>query len=215
MDYVAELDTDGNAVSGSAFNAKVSFDGPVRALERSPDGRRLYVGGEFNKVNGEIHRRLVALDPATGEIDRSFNPPEPSRYVSAIVQYGSQVYVGGAFEQMGSTPRTGVAALNLDGTLNVAFVPPPRYQGRLEGQTATQNENPPADDLYGKVESLLVTRLGRYLLVGGTFMHFGYDHTADPKHLHAGLIALDPTTGALSAWQPSQSSSEDSKRRPR
>ena len=91
-------------------------------------------------------------------------------------------------------------------------MPPPRYQGRLEGQTATPNENP-TTEVNGLVESLLVTRMGRYLLVGGTFMHFGYDHTADPNHLHAGLIALDPTTGALAAWQPSQSSS-DSKRRP-
>jgi len=213
MEYVAELDTDGNAVPGSAFNARVSFDKPVRTLERSPDGRRLYVGGEFNQVNGEIHRRLVALDPATGEIDRSFDPPEPSHYVSSIVQHGSMVYIGGAFTQVGSTPRHGVAALNLDGSVNTDFVPPPRYQGRLQGQTATPNENPPADDLFGKVESLLVTRMGRFLLVGGTFMHFGYDHTADEKHLHAGLIALDPATGALAAWQPSQSSS-DSKRRP-
>jgi hypothetical protein len=213
MDYVAELDTNGNAVPGSPFNAKVSFDGVVRALERSPDGRRLYVGGEFSRVNGEIRRRLVALDPATGEIDRTFNPPEPSHYVSSLAVHGSQVYVGGAFTAMGSTAMPGVAALNLDGRLKDGFVPPARYQGRLEGQTATPNENPPAEDLFGKVESLLVTRMGRYLLVGGTFMHFGYDHTADPNHLHAGLIALDPATGALTAWQPSQSSS-DSKRRP-
>ncbi len=53
MDYLAELDTDGNAVPGSAFNANVRLDGPVRALVRSPDGQRLYVGGEFNQVNGE------------------------------------------------------------------------------------------------------------------------------------------------------------------
>ena len=213
MDYVAELDTDGNAVSGSAFNARVSFDGPVRALDRSPDGKRLYVGGEFNKVNGENRGQLVALDPATGEIDRSFNPPVPNRYVSSIAVHGSQVYVGGAFEQMGSTPRGGVAALNLDGTLNVQFVPPPRYQGRLEGQTATHNENP-TTEVNGLVESLLVTRMGRFLIVGGTFIHFGYDHAADPDHTHAGLIALDPTTGALAAWQPQQSSTTSSKRRP-
>jgi ribosomal protein L24E len=219
MDYVAELDTDGNAVPGSAFNAKVSFDGPVRALERSPDGRRLYVGGQFERVNGEIHRRLVALDPATGEIDRSFDPPEPSSYVSSIVQHGSLVYVGGAFGQLGSTVRPGVAALNLDGTVNPNFVPPARYPGRLEGQTATHNENP-TTDVTGLIESLLVTRDGKYLLVGGTFIHFGYDHAADPNHTHAGLIALDPTTGALCGptasctWQPQQSSTTSSKRRP-
>ena len=213
LEYVAELDTDGNAVPGSAFNARVSFDGPVRTLERSPDGRRLYVGGEFNKVNGEIRRRLVALDPATGEIDRSFTPPEPNRYVSSIVQHASLVYIGGAFETLGSTTRAGLAALNVDGSVNTGFAPPARHQGRLEGQTATHNENP-TTDVTGLVESLLVSRNGRFLLVGGTFIHFGYDHAADPNHTHAGLIALDPTTGALAAWQPQQSSTTSSKRRP-
>ncbi|MGH9003614.1 MAG: hypothetical protein ACRDYV_10835, partial [Acidimicrobiia bacterium] len=127
MKYLAELDANGFPVPGSAFNATVRLDGPVRALHRSPDGRRLYVGGEFKNVNGQRRDRLVALDPATGEIDRTFNPPVPNRYVSSIAVHGSQVYIGGAFEQMGSTPRGGVAALNNDGTLNVQFVPPPRY----------------------------------------------------------------------------------------
>ncbi|MGH9010520.1 MAG: hypothetical protein ACRDYF_11850, partial [Acidimicrobiia bacterium] len=109
--------------------------------------------------------------------------------------------------------RPGVAALNLDGTVNPGFVPPPRYNGRMEGQTAKHNENP-TTDVTGLVESLLVTRNGRFLMVGGTFIHFGYDHAADPDHTHAGLIALDPTTGALAAWQPQQSSTTSSKRRP-
>ena len=129
MDYVAELDTDGNAVPGSAFNAKVSFEQPVRALERSPDGKRLYVGGEFNKVNGENHPQLVALDPATGEIDRSFNPPVPNYYVSSIVQHGSTIYIGGAFTQIGSTPDTVWPPSNLGGSVT-DFSPPPRYQGK-------------------------------------------------------------------------------------
>ncbi len=38
MDYLAELDTDGNAVPGSAFNATVSLDGPVRAISAPPTG---------------------------------------------------------------------------------------------------------------------------------------------------------------------------------
>jgi hypothetical protein len=207
LDYVAELDTNGMAVSGSAFNANVTLDGPVRAVQRSADGRRLYVGGEFNRVNGEIHRRIVALEVATGQIDRTFSPPEPNAYVSSIVEHGSRVYVGGAFNSLGSTARPGLAALHLDGGVDTGFVPPPRYTGRFEGQAGKRIDNPTSGDTMGTVDSLLVTRDGRYLMVGGSFLHFGYDEAADPDHEHSGLIAVDPATGGLTPWQPVQSSS--------
>ena len=207
LDYVAELDTNGNAVIGSAFNTNVSFDKAVRVVQRSADGRRLYVGGEFNRVNGEIRRRLVALDVATGQIDRTFNPPEPNAYISTIVEHGSRVYLGGAFTNLGSTARPGLAALNLNGSVDTGFVPPPRYVGRFEGQAGKRIDNPTSGDTTGTVDSLLVTRDGRYLMVGGSFLHFGYDDTTDPDHEHSGLIAVDPATGGLTSWQPFQSSS--------
>jgi hypothetical protein len=39
-------------------------------------------------------------------------------------------------------------------------------------------------------------------MVGGTFLRFGFDATTDPGYTHSGLVALDPATGALTAWQP-------------
>ena len=69
-----ELDTTNGAPVNGSFNTTASVDGPVRVLFRSPDGRRLYVGGEFQHVNGEAHHRLIALDPVTGQIDRTFHP---------------------------------------------------------------------------------------------------------------------------------------------
>jgi hypothetical protein len=206
MAYLAELDADGIPVPGSAFNAAVRLDGAVRALYRSPDGRRLYVGGEFRKVNGETRPRLVALDPATGQIDRSFNPPEPSGYVAAIAQSGGRLYVAGGFTRLGPSAQPQLAALDAaSGAIDTGFVPPPRYPGRFEGHTGTRNDNPVTNsDPTGVVNSLLVTPGGEYLMVGGSFLHFGYDHTADPEHRHSGLIALDPATGALTLWQPDQ-----------
>ncbi|MEW6473822.1 MAG: hypothetical protein AB1679_16340 [Actinomycetota bacterium] len=205
--YLAELDTDGIPVPGSAFNATVKLDGPVRALHRSPDGRRLYVGGEFNRVNGEIRRRLVALDTATGHIDRTFNPPEPSGYVASITQSGWRVYIAGGFSRLGTTNQPQLAALDAaTGALDPGFTPPPRYPGRFEGHTGKRNDNPTTSgDPTGVITSLLVTPDNKYLMVGGSFLHFGYDHDADPDHKHSGLIALDPVTGRLTAWQPEQS----------
>ena len=208
MAYLAELDTNGLPRTGSAFNATVKLDGAVRSLFRSPDGHRLYVGGEFNRVNGEIRRRLVALDPATGQIDRSFNPPEPSSYVTAIAQSGSRLYIAGAFTRLGTASQPQLAALNVgSGTPDGGFVPPPRHPGRFEGHTGKRNDNPTtSSDSTGVITSLLVTPDGRHLMVGGSFLHFGFDHAADPNHRHSGLIALDPTTGALAPWQPDQGS---------
>jgi hypothetical protein len=208
MAYLAELDANGIAVPGSAFNATVRLDGAVRALHRSPDGRRLYVGGEFSRVNGEVRRRLVALDPATGEIDRSFNPPEPSGYVTAITQHGSRLYVAGAFNRLGTVNQPQLAALDAgSGSLDTGFVPPARYPGRFEGHTGKRNDNPVTNgDPSGVITSILVTPDGRHLMVGGSFLHFGFDHDADPNHRHSGLIAVDPRTGGLTAWQPEHGS---------
>ena len=206
--YLAELGTSGLPVPGSVFNATVKLDGPVRALHRSADGHRLYVGGEFNRVNGEIRRRLVALDPATGQIDRSFNPPEPSGYVAAIVQAGSRLYIAGGFTRLGPVNYHQLAALDVTGGAPApGFVPPPRYPGRFEGHTGKRNDNPTTSgDLTGVITSLLVTPDGRYLMVGGSFLHFGFDDAADPNHKHSGLVALDTVTGALTSWQPEQGS---------
>ena len=202
--YLAELDTDGFPIPGSVFNATVRLDGAVRTLHRSGDGRRLYVGGEFNRVNGEVRRRLVALDPVTGQIDRSFNPPEPSGYVASITESGSRLYVAGGFNTMGTVNQPQLAALDAaTGALDRGFVPPARYAGRFEGHTGKRVDNPNTNsDRTGVIVSLLVTPDGRHLMVGGSFLHFGTDHVADTDHRRGGLVALNPVTGALMPWQP-------------
>jgi hypothetical protein len=93
------------------------------------------------------------------------------------------------------------------GTLDPGFIPPPRYPGRFEGHTGKRNDNlTTSGDPTGVITSLLVTPDNNYLMVGGSFLHFGYDHETDSNHKHSGLIALDPVTGGLTAWQPEQRS---------
>ena len=46
-----------------------TLNGSVLALQAAPDGSRLFVGGDFDTVNGQTAEALVALDPTTGAID--------------------------------------------------------------------------------------------------------------------------------------------------
>ncbi len=87
-------------------------------IAASPDGRRLYVGGDFTQANGEAHDRIVALDTATGAVVPGFAAGVNSQ-VRAIVPVGDTVYVGGRFSKALGQPRTRLAAFAAaDGALS-------------------------------------------------------------------------------------------------
>ena len=101
------------------------FDGEVRAVEASPDGTRLYVGGEFNNVNGDacddaattdrVERcsKIAALDPATGDLVGAFDTSRiTNNQVNAIDATDTTVYVGGRFSQVNGVDMVGLAALD-------------------------------------------------------------------------------------------------------
>ena len=91
-----------------------SFNGLVHALEASPDGTRLFVGGEFTSVNGAPDTRgFVSLDPATGRIQNDFvvsvDPPPGSPnpgVVREIVAGANHLYLGGSFNYITGPTRT-------------------------------------------------------------------------------------------------------------
>ena len=167
-------------------------------------------------MNGENRPRLVALDPATGQIDPTFNPPAPNAYVSSLALYGDTLYIGGGFSTLGTdTTRPQLAALvATTGDIDSRFTPPPRYLGKFVGNTGIRCADPGGTDpnipdgpknctkpgttdVTGVVDSLLLTRDGRHLIVGGSFLHFGFSHAEDPSYKHGGLISVDPVTGTL------------------
>ncbi len=101
------------------------LDGSVFALEASPDGSRLYVGGEFTSVNGiGDTESLVALDPATGEVDASFTAqienPSPPGAVRTIRAIGSWVYIGGSFTFVTGPDRSSRLRVNQTARLSAA-----------------------------------------------------------------------------------------------
>ncbi len=74
------------------------LDDVVHALAASPDGSRLFVGGNFTSVNGQAIDAIVALDPITGAIDSSWTGDlngAPS--VRSMTVLGDWLYVSGSF----------------------------------------------------------------------------------------------------------------------
>jgi PKD repeat protein len=79
------------------------------ALAASPDGSRVYVGGDFTSVSGVARNRIVALDASTGAVVTSFNASVSAR-VRAVAVDGGTVYAGGTFTTAAGQARSRLAA---------------------------------------------------------------------------------------------------------
>ena len=112
----------GGAVDTS-FNAGSGADGSVNAVLALPDGKAL-VAGSFSSINN-ISRNGIARLNANGSLDTSFDPgagADQAIYAMALLGNG-QVVVAGDFGSIGNIPRTRVARLNTDGSVDESFDP--------------------------------------------------------------------------------------------
>jgi chitodextrinase len=159
--------TTGAPVAGFA----PTFDRAVYALQPSPDGQRLYVGGEFDTVNGTARHRLVALDPTTGAIATGFTPNVGGGAVRSLAQRGSLLYAGGNFASASGETHAQLAAFDTTGTGRPVATWTPAATG---GSVLTIELSPDGSRLYAG---------GRFTAVNGS-PNSGY------------LVALDRTTGA-------------------
>jgi beta-propeller uncharacterized protein DUF5122 len=161
-------------------------NGPVRALVLSRDGRRLYVGGDFNTIGGQSVRKLAVIDLATGAVDPTFQAGVAGR-VRALALSGNRLYAGGDFQEAGGQPRPQLAAFDARTGALLDWIPPENGGGMFVGQTGQ-----PSDAGPGTVDALAVSADGDIVHAGGTFTNFGG---------RAGLLSLDVGTGEAIAWQ--------------
>ncbi len=91
------------------------LNGQVNAIDASPDGSRVYVGGAFTTVNGATRNRIVAFDTATGNVTSAF-AGSANGEVFAIDSTASTVYFAGNFSQTNGVSRPGRAAAALAAT---------------------------------------------------------------------------------------------------
>jgi PKD repeat protein len=85
-------------------------DAQVRSITRSPDGSRIYIGGDFTRINGQTRYRVAALNPTNGAlINWAANP---NGYVRSVVATADTVYIGGHFSAISGADRTRVGAVS-------------------------------------------------------------------------------------------------------
>jgi hypothetical protein len=136
--------TTGSRIASFAHSA----NGQILAVTASPDGTRVYLGGDFTAIDGQPHGHIAAIDTTTGALVPSFTPSANGQ-VRAIAVSSSTVYVGGNFTKIGSSTRTRLAAFSpADGSLVTSWAPS-------------------ADD--NQVTAMALSPDGSRLIVGGRF----------------------------------------------
>jgi chitodextrinase len=166
--YLAAFSTSTGALV-TGFN--VTLNGRVRAVRLSPDGTRLYIGGDFTTVNGVARTRFAAVNPTTGALITGFTA-NANGVVTTIAAGSNAVYVGGDFTTINGATAMRVASVN------------PTTGARNAGFTGSLDARPRAS---------AISPDGTSYVIGGTFQVVN-------GAVQPAVASLDPGTGATRPW---------------
>ncbi|MGY2701895.1 PKD domain-containing protein [Nocardioides sp. HB32] len=100
-----------------------TFNGGVAAVEATPDGSKLFVGGDFNTVGGAAAQKVASLNLTTGAPLASFDfTKNTNNQVTALAASNSTLYVGGRFTRINGAVKSALAAVNTaSGAVDAGF----------------------------------------------------------------------------------------------
>ncbi|MFP3464345.1 PKD domain-containing protein [Leifsonia sp. SIMBA_070] len=145
----------------------VPLNAQARAVVASPDGSRVYVGGDFTTAGGATFYRIVAISTATGQPIASFRPVIDSQ-VRALAVTNTAVYAGGTFSSVNGVARGRIAKLD------------PTNGSLVSSWTASAD---------APVSALAVSPDGNRVYAGGSFANMN-------GASHYGLAMLSGATGS-------------------
>ncbi|GHJ45504.1 hypothetical protein Cs7R123_28460 [Catellatospora sp. TT07R-123] len=165
--------------TGAVLDFAPQLDGAVMSLAPGPDGS-VFVGGEFQVVDGAYRRGLVRLDLATGEPVAGFTAEINWGDVRGLVPSGRWLYLAGSFSAIGGVERVGLARVDaLTGAVD------PRFDARLSAPEIGRV----------KVEDIAITPSGDRLLAVGAFTRVG-----STRRTQAAMFDLTRPKAALADW---------------
>ncbi|MGO4595346.1 PKD domain-containing protein [Leifsonia sp. 2TAF2] len=161
-----------NITTGALITSiNVPLNGQALAIAASPDGSRVYLGGDFTSAGGASYYRIVAISTATGQPIASFRPVMESQ-VRALAATNTAVYAGGTFSSVNGTGRGYIAKIDAsNGSLMTSWTASADYV----------------------VDALAVSPDGNRVYAGGRFKNMS--GTA-----HYGLAMLTGSTGTNLAF---------------
>jgi PKD repeat protein len=170
-----------------------SLNAQALAVTASPDGSRLYVGGDFTVADGQPRNRIAAYDTRTGALVGSFRPSVNGQ-VGAIAATDTKVYLGGSLSGIGGVSRSRLAAVRAsDGGL-LPWAPVPGT-GPTSGNRNPDDPTAPGSTATSNVVmGLVVTGGGSQVVASGRF-----DTMNGVKA--TGVAALDPESGATRTFE--------------
>ncbi len=94
--------------------APVIAGGEVDSISAAPGGNAVFVSGMFSTVNGTAQKRLVKINLSDGSVDTAFKPAVNGTWVQDTQVLGNDLYIAGAFTQLGKSNIARLGAVNVD-----------------------------------------------------------------------------------------------------
>lgn len=159
-----------------------NINGTVWGLAHSPDGRYLYVAGNFTRINGVARKGLGRFDLATGRLT-SFDAHLDGQ--ARTVNYvAGHVIVGGAFSRVNGVKHVGLASLD-------------PVTGAFQSSYLNANLSGSVSGTAGATAVLhsAVNPAGTQMAVAGNFTSAG-----GAAHWRVILLNLGAKSATVSAW---------------
>ena len=216
------------AGSVTAWDPQPGGDRPVSVVATA---NKVYLGGFFGTIGGVTRRGVAAVDPTTGALDTAFDA-NLDGHVRSMALSGSTLYIGGGFSTVGGTARVNLAAVDATtGALIPAFqadtsrvvegiaVDPSRSRVIVGGEFetiggVTRRRAAALDATTGAVDTTWQPAIQPghnngavvfTIAVDDDVIYLGGNNRmsiVEGSTSLTALTAVDPTTGALTTWQP-------------